>query len=89
MRTQATCDTARWFPAVPAFLAKRSLSPDIGDLTAVTQVTRRREVVALSLATVDPFADQDQLVICESGAGGETDVELRHSRFIYRSCPLF
>ena len=61
---------------------RRGRSLQIGDLTAVTQVTRLREVVALSLATVDPFADRDQLVICESGAGGETDVELRHSPFI-------
>ena len=62
--------------------SRRGRSLQIGDLTAVTQVTRLREVVALSLATVDPFADRDQLVICESGAGGETDVELHHSPFI-------
>ena len=83
MGGQGTCDTARWFPAVPAFLAKRSLSPDWRPHRGHSG----HQVVALTLAIVDPSAGRDQLVVmCESGAGGETDVELRHSVF-YRSCP--
>ena len=90
MGGQGTCDTARWFPAVPAFLAKRSLSPDWRPHRGHSG----HQVVALTLAIVDPSAGRDQLVICESGAGGETDVELRHSLgFIFRSCccccPIF
>ena len=78
MGAQGTCDTARWFPAVPAFLAKRSLSPDRRPHRGHSgQQTARGGCPHLVSQSIISRSDQlAPALICESGAGGETDVEL-------------